>query len=130
MITNKIFTPLQKFTKIESFSGILLIAATVIALLWANSPFSDSYVDLWNSKVGFSFTGFELYKPLLLWINDLLMAIFFFVIGLEIKREFLTGELNSTKKLVFPLVAAVGGMIFPVLFFLAINQNPDTVKGW
>lgn len=130
MITNKILTPLQKFTKIESFSGILLITATVIALIWANSPFSDSYISLWNSKVGFSFTGFELYKPLLLWINDLLMAIFFFLIGLEIKREFLIGELNSTKKLVFPLMAALGGMIFPVLFFLLINQNPETAKGW
>lgn len=130
MITNKILTPLQKFTKIESFSGILLMAATVIALIWANSSFSDYYISLWNSKVGFSFTGFELYKPLLLWINDLLMAIFFFLIGLEIKREFLIGELNSTKKLVFPLVAALGGMIFPVLFFLLINQNPETATGW
>ncbi|OBX22744.1 NhaA family Na+:H+ antiporter [Gelidibacter algens] len=130
MLANKILTPLQKFTKIESFSGILLIIATVIALIWANSPFSDSYVALWNSKVGFSFTGFELYKPLLLWINDLLMAIFFFVIGLEIKREFLIGELNTTKKLVFPLVGALGGMILPVVLFVVINQNPETAKGW
>ncbi len=130
MLANKILTPLQKFTKIESFSGILLIVATIIALIWANSPFSDSYVSLWNSKVGFSFTGFELYKPLLLWINDLLMAIFFFVIGLEIKREFLIGELNTTKKLVFPLVGALGGMILPVILFVIINQNPETAKGW
>ena len=130
MLANKILTPLQKFTKIESFSGILLIVATIIALIWANSPFSDSYVSLWNSKVGFSFTGFELYKPLLLWINDLLMAIFFFVIGLEIKREFLIGELNTTKKLVFPLVGALGGMILPVILFVVINQNPETAKGW
>lgn len=130
MLSNKILTPLEKFTKIESFSGILLMLATVMALIWANSPFSDSYVSLWNMKVGFSFTGFELYKPLLLWINDLLMAIFFFVIGLEIKREFLIGELNSTKKLVFPLVAALGGMVFPVLFFLVLNQNPETTTGW
>ena len=130
MIASKIITPLQKFTKIESFSGILLITATIIALIWANSPFSDSYVSLWNSDVGFSFTGFELYKPLLLWINDLLMAIFFFVIGLEIKREFLIGELNTTRKLVFPLVGALGGMILPVTLFIIINQNPQTANGW
>lgn len=130
MLTTKILTPFQKFTKIESFSGILLIFATLIALVWANSPFSESYVSLWNSKVGFSFTGFQLYKPLLLWINDLLMAIFFFVIGLEIKREFLAGELNSTKKLVFPLVGALGGMLVPVLFFIFLNQNPETSRGW
>lgn len=130
MLATKLLTPFQKFAKIESFSGILLILATIVALIWANSPFSDSYVSLWNSKVGFSFTGFELYKPLLLWINDLLMAIFFFVIGLEIKREFLAGELNTTKKLVFPLVGALGGMLFPVLLFILINQNPETAKGW
>ncbi|SRX55276.1 Na+/H+ antiporter NhaA [Aequorivita sp. CIP111184] len=130
MPTSKILSPFQKFTKIESFSGILLMLATVIALIWANSSFSDSYVSLWNSKIGFSFTGFELYKPLLLWINDLLMAIFFFVIGLEIKREFLVGELNSTKKVVFPLVGALGGMVLPVLFFILINQYPDTARGW
>jgi len=130
MLVNKILTPFQKFTKIESFSGILLIIATIIALVWANSPFSNSYVALWESKVGFSFTGFELYKPLLLWVNDLLMAIFFFVIGLEIKREFLIGELNTRKKMVFPLVGALGGMSFPVLFFILINQNPETANGW
>lgn len=130
MLADIIRTPFQKFTKIESFSGILLILATITALIWANSPFSESYTALWNSKIGFSFTGFELYKPLLLWINDLLMAIFFFVIGLEIKREFLVGELNTTKKLVFPLVGALGGMTFPVLFFVLINQNPEAAKGW
>jgi len=130
MLATKILTTFQKFTKIESFSGILLILATIVALIWTNSPFSDSYVSLWNSKVGFSFTGFQLYKPLLLWINDLLMAIFFFVIGLEIKRELLAGELNSKKKLAFPLVGALGGMVFPVLFFIFINQNPNTTNGW
>ena len=66
MLNNKILTPFQKFTKIESFSGILLVLATIIALIWANSPVSDSYFSLWNSKIGFGFAGFELYKPLLL----------------------------------------------------------------
>ena len=130
MTQNNILSPFQKFVKIESFSGILLLLATGLALVWANSPFSDSYHDLWQYKMGFVSESFELNKPLILWINDGLMAIFFFLIGLEIKREFLIGELNSAKKLAFPLFGALGGMIIPVLLFLVINQNPDTLKGW
>lgn len=81
-------------------------------------------------KIGFSIHNFELYKPLILWINDGLMAVFFFLIGLEIKREFLIGELNSVKKIAFPLLGAIGGMAFPVLFFTVLNQNPETQSGW
>lgn len=130
MIKKVILTPFQKFVKIESFSGILLLGATIIALIWANSSFGDSYMSLWQYKVGFSAENFELKKPLLLWVNDGLMAIFFFLIGLEIKREFLIGELNSLKKISFPLFGALGGMTVPVLFFLLLNQNPETLKGW
>ncbi|MGM5469229.1 Na+/H+ antiporter NhaA [Flavobacteriaceae bacterium LMO-SS05] len=125
-----ILSPFQKFVNIESFGGILLLLATIIALVWANSSFSESYLEIWQYKIGFSTENFELNKPLLLWINDGLMAIFFFLIGLEIKREFLIGELNSMKKLAFPLFGALGGMIIPVLFFIILNQNPDTFKGW
>ncbi|GAA4295516.1 sodium/proton antiporter NhaA [Aestuariibaculum suncheonense] len=116
--------------KIESSSGILLFLATVIALIWANSPISDSYNTLWQFKMGFTTQSFELNKPLILWINDGLMAIFFFLIGLEIKREFLIGELNSAKKVAFPLFGALGGMVIPVLFYTMLNQNPETLKGW
>lgn len=123
-------TPFQKFVKIESFGGILLLLATLIALFWANSSLGDSYSSLWNYKVGFKTDGFELYKPLLLWVNDGLMAIFFFLIGLEIKREVLIGELNSIKKMAFPLFGAIGGMVIPVAFFIFINQNGETFKGW
>ena len=130
MIKKVILTPFQKFVKIESFSGILLLGATIIALIWANSSFGDSYMSFWQYKVGFSAENFELKKPLLLWVNDGLMAIFFFLIGLEIKREFLIGELNSLKKISFPLFGALGGMTVPVLFFLLLNQNPETLKGW
>jgi NhaA family Na+:H+ antiporter len=104
--------------------------ATLIALIWANSKFGDSYQSLWQYEVGFTSPHFELNKPLLLWINDGLMAIFFFLIGLEIKREFHIGELNSIKKIAFPLFGALGGMLVPVLFFFMLNQNPDTLKGW
>ncbi|RSK41448.1 Na+/H+ antiporter NhaA [Mangrovimonas spongiae] len=130
MTEKSLLSPFQKFVKIESFSGLLLLAATVLALVWSNSPFADSYTALWDYKVGITTEAFELNKPLILWINDGLMAIFFFLIGLEIKREFLIGELNSPKKIGFPLVGAFGGMVIPVLCFFLINNNPETLKGW
>ncbi|MGB0884134.1 MAG: Na+/H+ antiporter NhaA [Flavobacteriales bacterium] len=130
MIKEIILTPFQKFVKIESFSGILLIVSTLIALLWANSPYGEQYQSLWQYELGFISSNFELQKPLILWINDGLMAIFFFLIGLEIKREFLIGELNSIKKIAFPLFGALGGMLVPVLFFIFFNENPETQKGW
>lgn len=130
MIKKIILTPFQSFVKIEGFSGILLLITTIIALIWANSPFGDSYQSIWQYKLGFSTPFFELQKPLILWINDALMAIFFFLIGLEIKREFLIGELNSVKKIAFPLFGALGGMSVPVLFYLFLNHSPETQVGW
>lgn len=130
MIEKIILNPFQKFVKIESLSGILLFGATILALIWANSPYASIYHDLWEYKVGFSSEGFKLSKPLILWINDGLMAIFFFVIGLEIKRELRIGELNSIKKASMPIMAAVGGMIIPVLLFLLLNDDPATANGW
>jgi NhaA family Na+:H+ antiporter len=130
MIKKNILSPFQKFVQIESFSGILLFIATILALIWANSSFGESYQLLWQYKIGFTSSHFELNKPLILWINDGLMAIFFFLIGLEIKREFLIGELNSVKKIAFPLFGALGGMLIPVLFFLVLNQKSETMPGW
>jgi len=130
MIKRVLLTPFQKFVKIESFSGILLLFATVLALVWANSPYGDSYRELWLYDLGIITETFEFKKPLILWINDGLMAIFFFLIGLEIKRELLIGELNSPKKIAFPLVGALGGMLVPVIFFLVLNDNPSTAQGW
>lgn len=125
-----ILSPFQKFVNLQSSTGILLLATTIIALVWANSPLAESYTALWDYELGIVTEGFELKKPLLLWVNDGLMAIFFFLIGLEIKREFLIGELNTTKKIMFPLFGAIGGIVIPVAFFLIINQNPETLKGW
>lgn len=130
MVRKVIVTPFQKFVRIESLSGILLFGATVLALILANSPLAEQFQSLWQFKMGISTSGFELVKPLILWINDGLMAIFFFLIGLEIKRELLIGELNSVKKASFPLFAAIGGMLVPVLFFLVLNKNPENSHAW
>ncbi|WP_375241820.1 Na+/H+ antiporter NhaA [Lacinutrix sp.] len=130
MIKDLLLTPFQKFVKLESLSGILLFGATIVALVWANSSFGDSYLTLWDYRLGISTEGFELKKPLILWINDGLMAIFFFLIGLELKRELLIGEINTFKKATFPLVAALGGVLIPVLLYLVLNQDPNTTKAW
>jgi NhaA family Na+:H+ antiporter len=130
MVKRILITPFQKFVTIESFSGIMLFGATLLALFWANSPLGDIYETIWQYKFGISAEGLELSKPLILWINDGLMAIFFFLIGLEIKRELLIGELNSVKKAALPLFAALGGMVIPILFFLVLNQDPAARDAW
>ncbi|MCB0453989.1 MAG: Na+/H+ antiporter NhaA [Aequorivita sp.] len=130
MIKEKLLSPFQKFVNLQSASGIFLLATTIIALVWANSAFSESYLSFWNYEIGIVTDSFQLKKPLILWVNDGLMAIFFFLIGLEIKREFLIGELNSTKKVMFPLFGAIGGIALPVILYIFLNQNPQTLKGW
>jgi NhaA family Na+:H+ antiporter len=130
VIDKLLISPVQKFIKIESLSGIFLFIATGLALIWANSPYSQIYNSIWEYKIGISTQGFELSKPLILWINDGLMAVFFFLIGLEIKRELLIGELNTLRKASFPFFAALGGIIVPVLFFLVLNNNTETIDGW
>lgn len=126
----KKLSPFQKFVKIESFSGLLLLSATLIGLVWANSSFADSYQSIWQYKIGFSSGSFELTKPLILWINDGLMAVFFFLIGLEIKREIVLGELNSLKKVAFPMFGAFGGMLVPAVMFLMLNKDAQIAEGW
>jgi len=129
-IENILITPFQKFVKVESLSGVLLFGATIIALIWANTPFAAVYDSIWQYEIGIQTPDFELSKPLLLWINDGLMAIFFFLIGLEIKREVLIGELNDLKKASFPIFAALGGMIIPVGLYIILNKDPGTSHGW
>ncbi len=130
MIKNLLLTPFQKFVKTGSTAGMLLFAATIIALIWANSSYSSYYESLLQYKIGISFHEFELKKPLILWINDGLMAIFFFLIGLELKRELLIGEINTLKKAAFPFMAALGGVVVPIALYLTLNENSDTAKGW
>lgn len=130
LIKNIVITPFEKFLAIESYSGLLLFSATLLALIWANSSYESLYQELWNYNLEFKIQDFNLSKPLILWINDGLMAIFFFLIGLEIKREILVGEINTLKKAALPIFAAFGGIIVPVTLFFILNQNPDTAKGW
>jgi len=127
---DRILSPFQEFFQQEASSGILLIVATVIALIWANSPWGESYNTLWHTNLTFSFGSFEISKDLLHWINDGLMAVFFFVVGLEIKREVLVGELASPRQAILPIVAAVGGMVFPAGFYLLFNASGPAHAGW
>ena len=127
-----ITSPIKHFIKLESSSSIILFFVSIIAIVWANSSFGNLYEELWNHKftIGFADTSFHLSKPLILWINDGLMAIFFFVIGLEVKREILLGELTTLRKAALPLFAAVGGMVGPVLVFLLLNSGKTGLDGW
>lgn len=125
-----ILTAFQKFDRSQSFGGVLLFGATIIALVFANTQLSDFYDSLRETRFGFEAGSFSLDKPLLLWVNDGMMAIFFFMIGLEIKRELMIGELNSPSKAALPLVAALGGMVVPVAFYLILNNNPLASRGW
>ncbi|MDA7794770.1 Na+/H+ antiporter NhaA [Flavobacteriales bacterium] len=127
---NTFLSPIQKFIKAESFSGVLLFVSMVLALVLSNSPIREYFSAIWDYKVGITSDNFELVKPLILWINDGLMAIFFFLIGLEIKREILLGELNSLKKAALPIFAAIGGMLIPLSLFLVLNNNSETINGW
>ena len=126
----RVLLPFQKFFNNSATGGILLIGCTVLALVWANSPWADSYLSLWNTVLTVGPEGADISKPLILWINDGLMAIFFFVVGLEIKRELLVGELSSPRKAALPAAAAIGGLALPGLIYFFINAGTPGVSGW
>ncbi|OBX05724.1 pH-dependent sodium/proton antiporter [Gallibacterium salpingitidis] len=128
----KLSQSIQQFFKSEPAGGILLLIATFFAIVLANLSFtSQCYQDLLNTTVAFQFGEFRLHKPLLLWINDGLMAIFFLSIGLEVKKELFTGSLSNYKTALFPAIAAFGGMIVPaLLFYLVTASSPELTKGW
>ncbi|MHB1147526.1 MAG: Na+/H+ antiporter NhaA, partial [Lutibacter sp.] len=123
---------LNQFMHLETTASLILFAFSIFAVIWANSPFGHTYEEFWRYKftIGFANTNFHLEKSLILWINDGLMAIFFFVIGLEVKREVLAGELTTLRKASLPIFAAIGGMLFPVMIFLFFNQGKAGVEGW
>jgi len=129
-IVDTVVSPLQDFIRTESSSGIILIAAAVAAFALANSPWADGYFALLETRAGLRLGEWSLEKPLLLWVNDLLMAVFFFVVGLEIKRELLVGELNSRRQATLPIAAALGGMVVPALVFVALNTGSPAIRGW
>jgi NhaA family Na+:H+ antiporter len=122
---------IAEFLRLESAGGIVLAAAAAVAIVLANSPWSGAYFALLDFPLGYVYGGIGLRKPSLLWINDGLMAIFFFVVGLELKREVLAGELSDPSRIVFPAVAALGGMAVPALIYVAFNAgNPAALNGW
>jgi len=127
----RLIKPFALFAKQASAGGIVLLACAVIALLWANSPLGEYYFRLWSTPVEVRFGNLiDIDKPLLLWINDGLMAVFFFLVGMEIKRELLVGELRSPRKAMLPMAAAVGGMIVPALIYASLNWGTPEVRGW
>jgi NhaA family Na+:H+ antiporter len=136
--TSPLIASLSEFLKLESAGGIVLMIAAALAIIIANTPLNGLYEYVLEQiylTIGFSstrgFAGLEVSKPLLLWINDGLMAIFFFLVGLEIKREFLEGELSSRDRALLPALAAVGGMVVPALFYFWQNyDNPELLSGW
>lgn len=122
---------LKDFLKLESASGLILIVATVVALIFANTPLDHIYELFLSTQVGVQVGALEISKPLLLWINDGLMAVFFFLIGLELKRELIEGELSDPKQIVMPAAGAVGGMLIPALVYVFFNQGNDVaLAGW
>jgi NhaA family Na+:H+ antiporter len=122
--------PLESFLRIEASSGILLLVIAVLALLWANSPFAHSYHALWHTPVNIGFGELTFSSDLHFVINDGLMVIFFFVVGLEIRREMHRGELSELRRAALPVAAACGGMVLPALIYLALNQSAATRHGW
>lgn len=125
-------SPILQFIKKSSFSSFLLFSSALLALILANTP-ANAYIQyLLNQKIGFSLGDFKVYKSLLLWINDGLMSIFFFVVGLELKREIIAGELSNLRNVIMPIAAAVGGMLTPALIYYVINfsNSEECLNGW
>ncbi|NHJ39147.1 MAG: Na+/H+ antiporter NhaA [Asgard group archaeon] len=127
----RVVSPLQRFIQQEALGSKILLICIVLGLIWANIPWGDTYDFIWNTEFSINFGIFSINKSLLLMINEGLMAIFFFVIGLELKREMLIGGLNNLKEASTSIIAAIGGMIFPAIIFVSIN-HPKSVgaSGW
>lgn len=120
----------QEFASLAASGGIVLLICTLIALVWRNSPLGESYVQFWETELAITLSGWTLSESLLHWINDGLMVIFFFVVGLEIKREVLTGELASPRRAALPVAGAIGGMLFPAALYLLFNAGGPAEQGW
>ncbi len=129
-LAGQLSAPARRFLGTEVGSAGLLLAAAVLALLWANSPWSASYEALWSAEVSVSVAGRELSMDLAHWVNDGLMALFFFVIGLEVRREFSVGELTDPRRAAIPLVAALGGLALPAVLYLTLAPGGEASHGW
>jgi len=120
----------NQFFKATATSSIILLTATIIAITWANSPYAQKYFTLWKTHLSVTLGPYTLDNSLSHWVNDGLMAVFFLVIGLEIKRELIVGELSHRKDAVLPISAAIGGMAIPALIYIILNPNSPNLKGW
>jgi NhaA family Na+:H+ antiporter len=128
LLARSVARPVQRFLDIEAAGGILLVGAAVVAVVWASSPWSDSYHELWATVATLEVGDLRLSMDLRHWVNDGLMALFFLVIGLEIKRELVVGELASRQRAIVPAVGALGGMVVPALVYLAVSSGEPA--GW
>jgi len=128
--TPRFTRPVARFLALESASGLLLLVATVLALIWANSPLKDGYNSFLGHHIAVNAGPIDLQFDVQEFVNDALMAVFFFVVGLEIKRELVKGELRDRRTAALPVIAAIGGMVVPALLYVAINAGSSTVHGW
>ena len=128
---DRLLAPFREFTAREASGGLLLMAAAALALVWANSPWAESYGALWDTTLSVGLGELAISMSLHHWINDGLMAIFFLVVGLEIKREVLVGELASARRAILPIAAAVGGAVLPAILFMVVARgDPTAARGW
>ena len=127
---DRLVGPLARFLHIEAASGVVLLVCTVVALGLANSSFADGFLGFWKAKVGFKIGSFEMIHSLKHWIKDGLLAGFLFVVGLEVKRELVLGELREFRRAALPLAAAIGGMVLPAGMYLALQAGQDGARGW
>jgi NhaA family Na+:H+ antiporter len=128
---DKTFSRIQEFIRLETSGGVVLMIAAIFAMIIANTPLSATYDLILGTYIKVGIGNFEIAKPAILWINDGLMAIFFFLVGLEIKREVLAGELSSFDKAILPIMAAIGGMAVPGIIFAIVNWGtPENLNGW
>ena len=130
LLARRVAQPVARFLHTEAAGGILLLAATVVALVWANSPWKASYADLWHTEFGLRIGEFSISEDLRHWVNDALMALFFFVVGMEIKRELVVGELATLRAAILPAIAAVGGMVVPAALYVILNAGGEGSAGW
>lgn len=129
-LAERAFATLERFLHVEAVSGIVLLAAAAIALIWANSPLAHSYHALWHLPVSVGIGSLTFSQSLHFWINDGLMTVFFLVVGMEIRREIHEGALSDLRQAALPMAAAIGGVVAPALVYLALNADPSRARGW
>jgi NhaA family Na+:H+ antiporter len=129
-VARRLAVPLREFLDTEAAGGLVLLTAAAVALVWANAPWSPAYEALWGTELAVEVGSWTLALDLRHWVNDGLMALFFFVVGLEIKRELVAGELRRLRNAALPVVAAVGGMVLPALVFLSLSPDEEGRRGW